>query len=576
MMRTLDHQAPAEDHMTTDGELQPTLGDDAAKQRRWRPVVAWLLTALAFLFVFFALVAPNQLNLLTFGAFVRIPLEGLIGVALMLVLPEKARRVVAVIAGVVLGVIVIVKVVDMGFYVSLARPFDLVLDWSFFGNGMDYLDETAGHAASIAAVIGAVLVAIAVLVLMTLAVRRLTRLLGRHHTAATRATAAFGALWAVCALFGAQFVAGAPIASTSAATYTYDRTRQVGVSLKDHEEFAAQASVDAFRNTPGSDMLTALRGKDVMLTFVESYGRVAIEDPAISPGVDAVLTAGNDRLRKAGFQARSGFLTSPTSGGGSWLAHSTLQSGLWIDNQQRYENLVASDRLTLTNAFKRATWQTAAVVPGVVRAWPEGKFFGYDRIYADENLGYRGPNFSWATMSDQYALSAFERLEHSKPGHPPLMTELNLVSSHAPWSPIPQLIDWNAVGDGSIFDTMSAPGAPPESILSSNPTKVRSDYGKSVEYSLNALISYVETYGDDNLVLVFLGDHQPAPIVTGDNAGHDVPITIVAHDPAVLDRISSWGWQEGLKPNPQAPVWPMDTFRDRFLTAFGPQVPAPR
>jgi hypothetical protein len=24
-------------------------------------------------------------------------------------------------------------------------------------------------------------------------------------------------------------------------------------------------------------------------------------------------------------------------------------------------------------------------------------------------------------------------------------------------------------------------------------------------------------------------------------------------------------------PDPQAPVWRMDTFRDRFLTAFGPQ-----
>jgi hypothetical protein len=89
-------------------------------------------------------------------------------------------------------------------------------------------------------------------------------------------------------------------------------------------------------------------------------------------------------------------------------------------------------------------------------------------------------------------------------------------------------------------------------------------------YSLNSLISYVETYGDDNLVLVFLGDHQPAPVVTGEDASRDVPITIVAHDPAVLDRISGWGWQDGLKPGPHAPVWRMDAFRDRFLTAFGP------
>jgi hypothetical protein len=81
----------------------------------------------------------------------------------------------------------------------------------------------------------------------------------------------------------------------------------------------------------------------------------------------------------------------------------------------------------------------------------------------------------------------------------------------------------------------------------------------------------VETYGDDNLVLIFLGDHQPSPIVTGLGASRDVPITIVTRDRSVLDRIAPWSWQEGLKPNAQAPVWRMDAFRDRFLTAFGPQ-----
>ena len=84
-------------------------------------------------------------------------------------------------------------------------------------------------------------------------------------------------------------------------------------------------------------------------------------------------------------------------------------------------------------------------------------------------------------------------------------------------------------------------------------------------------MSYVQTYGDKDTVLIFLGDHQPASMVSGENASHDVPITIVAKDPAVLDRISGWGWQEGLKPGPQTPVWRMNAFRDRFLTAFGPQ-----
>ena len=44
----------------------------------------------------------------------------------------------------------------------------------------------------------------------------------------------------------------------------------------------------------------------------------------------------------------------------------------------------------------------------------------------------------------------------------------------------------------------------------------------------------------------------------------------IARDPKVLKQIAPWGWQDGMRPDPQAPVWQMHAFRDRFLTAFGP------
>jgi hypothetical protein len=50
-----------------------------------------------------------------------------------------------------------------------------------------------------------------------------------------------------------------------------------------------------------------------------------------------------------------------------------------------------------------------------------------------------------------------------------------------------------------------------------------------------------------------------------------VPISIVAHDPAVLDRVTPWGWNAGLRPDPHGPVWSMDTFRNRFLDTFSRQ-----
>jgi len=85
---------------------------------------------------------------------------------------------------------------------------------------------------------------------------------------------------------------------------------------------------------------------------------------------------------------------------------------------------------------------------------------------------------------------------------------------------------------------------------------------------MSALISFVQHYRDPNLVMIVLGDHQPWTIVSGQQPSHEVPISVIARDPAVLRRISGWGWNPGLRPDPNAPVWQMSAFRDRFLTAF--------
>ena len=173
-------------------------------------------------------------------------------------------------------------------------------------------------------------------------------------------------------------------------------------------------------------------------------------------------------------------------------------------------------------------------------------------------------------MPDQYTLAALQRNELAQPDHSPVMAEIDLVSSHGPWAPLPRMVDWKAVGDGSVFADMPAQGQSPDDLLG-DPDKTKAAYGQSIQYSMSALISFVETFHDDDLVVVAVGDHQPAAVVSGPDASRDVPITIIAHDPEVMNRIESWGWQPGMLPNPHAPVWPMDAFRDRFLTAYGAQ-----
>lgn len=565
-----------EDALTTDSRLEREKperekeaeagADGAAPERpRRRRVAARAATVSAFLFVLAALVMPDEFARLTPLAFVRVPVEGVVGVALVLVTPARWRRYAAGAAGAVLGVLTVLKVLDIGFDAVLVRPFDLVLDWPLLRPAVEFVSGSVGPAGAVGAVVVVVLLTVGVVVLMALSAVRLSRVAVRHDRKAAGAAAVLGVTWAVCAAFGVQVVDGAPVASGSAAVLAYDHARAVRTSLNDKEEFAKASAVDAFRGTPNDKLLTGLRGKDVLLAFVESYGRSAVESPQYAPRVDPVLDEGTRRLRAAGFSARSGWLTSPTAGGGSWLAHSTLLSGLWVDNEQRYRTLVHSDRLTLNQAFHRASSRTVALMPAITRAWPEGSFYGYDKVYDYGNLGYEGSRFSFATMPDQYTLSFFQRTELDRKERGPVMAETALVSSHAPWASIPRLVPWNAVGDGAVFKDMGKGYDAPWP----SGGHMRDEYRKSIEYTLNTLVSYVETYGDDDTVLVFLGDHQPAPLITGAGASRDVPITIVAKDKAVLDKVSGWGWQDGLRPARNSPVWPMSAFRDRFLTAFG-------
>ncbi|MDM4777809.1 hypothetical protein [Micromonospora sp. b486] len=79
-------------------------------------------------------------------------------------------------------------------------------------------------------------------------------------------------------------------------------------------------------------------------------------------------------------------------------------------------------------------------------------------MYGARELGYRGPLFSFSSPPDQYTLAAFQRIERT-PGHPPVMAEIPLLSSHVPWTPIPPLVDWDDVGDGSVYKGRRAPTA---------------------------------------------------------------------------------------------------------------------
>ena len=226
--------------------------------------------------MWFALVGPSDPTQLAPAAFLRIPVEALVAVALVLVLPPRAGRVLAALCGALLGLLTVVKLLDTGFRSALGRPFNPVSDWRYAGSFVDLLGGSLGRAMAGVVGIGLAVLVVALLVTVPLAVRRLTRLAGRDRAVTYRFVGAFGAIWLVGATVGLQVAPGEPLAAADAAGLAYQQVATIRSGLADRSAFADQLAVPA-ASVPAA--LTRLRGKDVVFAFVESYGRVAVEDP---------------------------------------------------------------------------------------------------------------------------------------------------------------------------------------------------------------------------------------------------------------------------------------------------------
>lgn len=511
-----------------------------------------LAAALGLLFLVLAL-PSHPADLTPAGMLGQLPAELPLLVLALVALPARGLRL-AVAA--VLWLMVVVKLADLAGQAAFLRPFDPILDRHLIGAGWTLFAGAIGLPRAVAAL------ALAGAVLALLAVA-LCWAAGR--------IAAAGRRWRGPAAAGLAAGTGLALAGLlpgdSATTrLAIAHAQGLQAARADLATFRAEAAADPWTGA----RLAGLQGRDVAVIFVESYGRTALEAPGHSPVVRPVLTAAEAALARRGLALRSGWLTAPIAGGQSWLAHATLLSGLRIDSEARYRALIASPRRTLPALAAAQGWDTAAVVPAITRAWPEARYFGYATVLDAHTLGYRGLPFGWVTMPDQYTLAALERLLAARAR--PVFAMVALISSHAPWTPLPRLLPWEAIGDGAVYGATENAGEDPDSLWR-DPARVRQHYAAALAYSLAATLEALGRGGAPALAVV-LGDHQPAPFVAGGVGGRDVPVHVIG-PPALVDRLADWGWTPGLLPDPALPAWPMEAFRDRFLTAFAEPAPRP-
>jgi len=311
--------------------------------------------------------------------------------------------------------------------------------------------------------------------------------------------------------------------------------------------------------------LAGLHGADVLVVFLESYGACTVDDAqqreALAPARERLQRA----LQASGRQAVSMRVRSPTFGGSSWLAHAALMAGVDTHDPGDYERLLASDRPSLVSLFRQQGWRTVAWMPGLQRPWPEGGFYGFDRLADAQGMGYRGLPLGYWRIPDPAAMALLHQQELAAPaaGRAPRFVVFPTLGSHAPFRPLPpfdgawaRLATPEAYTPAQIAQALAQPA---------DWSQARPAYLEAIDATLQWLGSYLAGPAPRALLTVIVGDHQPWAAVSGEGASWDVPVHVISTDAALLARFEALGFVPGLAPPP--PAAPADTLPMDGLTA---------
>lgn len=537
---------------------------------------------LAAVVLYLLLIQPNHPSAITPQALLFFPLELpalLLGLA-ALGLAALGRGRLGVLARIAVTAILVtiasLKGADIGMYSALSRGFNPVADLPLIEAGLRLLSSTIGPALTLLA-IG---MAFSVVGLVGALVWWATGVWTQFAPAGKIAQAT---ITAVALVFAGQTIADVahakgwdlpfnlafdPPGSAFTARVGVERIQLVRATLADLKTFRTAATSDPYAAETG---LLDLIDRDVVVVFVESYGRTSFDTPLFADLHRATLAAGEARLADRGLAMASGFLASPTRGGQSWLAHATFANGLWVNDQIRYRAALISGRQTLFHIAARSGFDTAAVMPQITMDWPEAAFMGFDTVFASQDLGYKGKPFNWVTMPDQFTFAALDRLVRDAPSDRPRFIEVATASSHAPWLPVPRIVPWDQIGDGQIFNDMAAEGDAPD-VVWRDRDRVRAQYRLAIDYALQTVLSYAERHAGNPPLMIILGDHQAAGFVALDDR-MDVPIHVIG--PAdLVARATAWAPFPGLIPPEHAVAIEMDKVRDLILRSFSSSLSA--
>ena len=509
---------------------------------------------------------PGKPSQLIADHWLYLPLEVPVTVLILLILQGKAFAAARFLIIGFLSLLLLLRVGDLISRTAFGRAFNPIAEWHLVTQGWSLTAKTLGKTEALALVAGSVTLLILIAVFLYCGLGYLAHLSKQSRRRAFVTSAMVAIVGA-----GVMGIQAYQKKNYRVGMVSFDelssRIKYAHKKIKDQTEFTQLLATDhVAESAPRFD---ALQGRDVIILFIESYGRTFIDSEQFADMADARLKSVESEILSAGLSVKSAWIDSPIRGGRSWLAHATLSSGLPLTDHARFDRLITSDRKSLPVLFSEAGWETSVVLPVVKGVkWVEGEWYKVDRFYDRDALEYQGEGFGYVTMPDQYTLTAFENKIRATASRP-LMVHIGLMDSHAPWGPLPIHQPWDIINDGSVFDGTQRHG---ETYSWARPAPVRIAYGKSLDQSLKLIGEYLARYADDGFFIV-VGDHQPASVIDGWAPSSEVPMHIISADSNLLERLPVLNFNDGMRPKANAVALPMHSVRGMLSTVYeGPLI----
>lgn len=472
---------------------------------------------------------------------------------------------VAFLATIWAGLLILYGHVARLFETYFGRPFDLKFDFWMSGNLVDLIFDTYNPAVAvlILAAVGLGVVGLIIFfgILTILSGRLIARPIG------LMLWFVIGGALTILGMYTANRTGEAGEESASMRSVAFSHELSQLFNYKEHQDaFDRRLAEEAYKRIRIPSDLGALNDKDVFIIFIESYGRAIWDAPSYRQVMEPRFQDFEKSLRDGGYSIASRFIASSAFGGGSWLAHSSLQSGIWIDNNVHWERLLQSDVTPLPAYFNEAGYVTVSVMPAMdidVEEWPEGGYFEFTHHLWKKDMDYNHHGYDWSPMPDQFVLLRFQ--EHFlTPDAPPAFAEFVMTSSHLPFSAIPPFHEgsWDPA---SFMQTLRS--RPMQLFKENTYQKLPRDvegYSAAITYSLRTVVDFLLNRYDGEAVVVLLGDHQPVRIMPGTDT-NQVPLHIITRDTSLTQRFVERGFVPGWFPNETQKIFFINEFLPLFL-----------